>query len=284
MSLWIPLFTEYPNHPKTVRLRRLLKLPTADAYPVRLWLWCAVHYPDGKPDLDLLEEAVGWKPQDGRLVAALKEARFIDPDTLSLHGWAGRAGATLQRIEQRRRADRARKSASAPSEFQRNSVGIPAELQRSSNGVPSETSPQTEKENEKEMYIQHPHAPASGGGSVGGEAPKKKRTGIRRKKRPEDYPAAVHDFVRQFREDFRDNVQADYDFGELAVSELRAASRLLKEATREQLSLEMRYFMADKRDAGPGEFPGWALVILSVANWREKRDKIRASMLRDGVL
>jgi hypothetical protein len=112
---------------------------------------------------------------------------------------------------------------------------------------------------------------------------RKKRVGIRTKR---VYPPEVHAFVESFREDFRDNVQADFEFKpEIPHAELAAAAALMRDSPPEQLQLEKAWIVNDKReDAGPKDFPGWAYVIRSVANWRDKREKIRNAMRREGVL
>lgn len=138
MSLWIPLFTDFTSHPKTVKLRRALNIQTAEAFVIRLWLWCAEHYPNGFPDKEVLEEACLWKGKAGGLIEALTSVGFLDTSG-ELHGWSDRAGAHLVRIEEKRRADRARKSR-----------GVPSEFHRKSHGTPSEVATQIEKENEKE--------------------------------------------------------------------------------------------------------------------------------------
>jgi hypothetical protein len=112
---------------------------------------------------------------------------------------------------------------------------------------------------------------------------RKKRVGIRRKR---EFPPEAHRFVESFREDFRDNVQADYEFRvPIPDSELAAAQALARDAPAEVLQTEKAWFLNDKRETVDGKgFPGWAFVIRSVANWRDKREKIRNAMRFDGVL
>lgn len=104
MSVWIPLDLNYANHPKTLRLCRLLG-EGADAYPIRLWTWCARYAKDGKPDASFVEEACRWKGETGALIQALKLVGFIDDDG-SLHDWFDWTGAFLDRLETRREANR----------------------------------------------------------------------------------------------------------------------------------------------------------------------------------
>lgn len=136
MSSWIQLDSNYRSHRKTLRLVKLLG-HGAQWYPVALMLYCADVCPSGEIGDDLIEEAAGWKGKAGRLLAALKDVGIIDENGV-LHGWRERSGATLQRISERREADRLRKSGGAPPELPRKSSGNPKELQRNSNGTPPE--------------------------------------------------------------------------------------------------------------------------------------------------
>lgn len=104
MSVWIKLDADYPSHPKTLRLCRLLG-DGADAYPIRLWTWCARFAKDGKPDVSFIEEACRWKGETGALIHALKSVGFLDSDG-SVHDWDEWTGAFLRELESRREAAR----------------------------------------------------------------------------------------------------------------------------------------------------------------------------------
>lgn len=104
MSVWIKLDADYPTHPKTLRLCRLLG-DGADAYPVRLWTWCARYAKDGKPDASFIEEACRWRGETGALIHALKTVCFLDSDG-SVHDWDDWTGAFLHWLESRREANR----------------------------------------------------------------------------------------------------------------------------------------------------------------------------------
>lgn len=144
MSSWIKLMTGYRHHPKTLRLRKEMG-PGAQWYPVALWLYCADSCLSGEVGDDLIENVCGWSGKPGRLLAALKACGFVD-DGGRAHDFREWSGADLQRIDDRRRADRARKSGGIPAEhpqhppqtFQRNSSGIPAEFQKTSGGIPAD--------------------------------------------------------------------------------------------------------------------------------------------------
>lgn len=113
--------------------------------------------------------------------------------------------------------------------------------------------------------------------------PRKKRVGIRTKR---EHPPEVHAFVKQFREDFLDNVQADFEFRDpIPPRELDEAAKLMREAPPAVLQAEKEWLMTDDREVSdPKQFPGWKWVIRSVANWRDKREKIRNGMRTAGAL
>lgn len=298
--MWIKLHDTYPDDPKVLKLQDTLGVATADAFPVRLWLWCARQCQDGKPSEGLIERACGWKGKKGRLIAALKECGFLDHDC-SVHNWMQRSGSDLSRMNDAKRHARERQAKSRTSrdshtKVTRDTLVTESEQQRDSR---ARAEKETKKEIEKETPTPLPSVPspaapppaASPPGRVVGPvgnppdpAPaRRKRVGIRTKA---SFGLHVHAFVKQFREDFHDNVQADFEFRDpVPQSELVAAEGLLRDATREVLDVEKAWVMNDKRAAADANaFPGWALVIRSVANWRDKREKIRNAMRADGVL
>lgn len=153
MSVWIKIDSGYRNHPKTLRLRKILG-PGAQWYPVALWLYCADSCISGSPGEDLIEQVCGWSGRTGRLIEALKLVGFLDADG-SIHNWDQRSGGDLKIMAARKEADRKRKasadSAKVPTEFQRNSNGGPAQAPKSSAGIPTEDLRREEKSREDEM-------------------------------------------------------------------------------------------------------------------------------------
>lgn len=120
---WIRLDCNFAAHPKVRRLQRLLDNPLADAYAVRLMLWCRNYSPDG--DLsgfspEEIEDAIGWSGDPGVLFDALRAAGFVDvgEDGLSeLHGFGERQGTEQRSKEQaaeRQRRFRDRHARSVP--------------------------------------------------------------------------------------------------------------------------------------------------------------------------
>jgi hypothetical protein len=102
MGFEIPLDVDYSEHPKTLHLITLLKDATADAYPTRLWCWCAKFAKDGilKGDpVSTAEKAVRWKGKAGKCHAAMVEAGFLDKDGKRVHDWKKHAGRKIKQYE-----------------------------------------------------------------------------------------------------------------------------------------------------------------------------------------
>lgn len=110
---WIPLYTSWPRHRKTMALRRILG--TAEPI-IGLWCWAAENAPDGDlsgvQDEDL-ENASGWTGERGKAIAAMVEVGFIDnvSDDVSanryvLHEWMDGAGAKVASYLERNRRQR----------------------------------------------------------------------------------------------------------------------------------------------------------------------------------
>ena len=90
----IRVCTDYPGHPKTIRLVRLAGVDAPWAF-VRLWLWAALHCPDGDlsglTDRDI-ERLAGWRGKKGALVAGLTSCMVNEGSTGYL---AGKHGARV---------------------------------------------------------------------------------------------------------------------------------------------------------------------------------------------
>jgi hypothetical protein len=110
---WIPLYTSWPRHRKTMALRRILG--TAEPI-IGLWCWAAENAPDGDlsglPDEDL-ENVSGWTGERGKAISAMVEVGFIDKvsDNVSanryvLHEWMDGAGAKVASYLERNRRQR----------------------------------------------------------------------------------------------------------------------------------------------------------------------------------
>jgi hypothetical protein len=77
---YLNLDPNYPDHPKTVRLISVLG-DTADAYPIRLWAYCArIHPKDGAlrgySDSEI-EAIMRWKGTSGEAVRAMTALGFL---------------------------------------------------------------------------------------------------------------------------------------------------------------------------------------------------------------
>lgn len=104
--MFLRLNEGYSDHRKTMRLRSLMRLDTADAYPTRLWQWAVRSSPAG--DLTGMEPgeielAMGYSAMDGRLYEAMVKAGFIDVDEngARIHDWKEHTGGDIERMEDR---------------------------------------------------------------------------------------------------------------------------------------------------------------------------------------
>jgi len=90
IQMWIESHSELRDHPKLKRLARLLSIDrrTATGLLHWLWWWAMAYAPDG--DLSEYEEAdiadgLDWDGDPGELMAALRDAGFLDG--AKLHDW-----------------------------------------------------------------------------------------------------------------------------------------------------------------------------------------------------
>lgn len=110
---WIPLFTSWPRHKKTMALRRILG--TAEPI-IGLWCWAAENAPDGDMSefsIEELENVSGWTGEPGKAFKAMVDVHFIDDvsDDVSankyvLHEWMDGAGAKVASYLKRKRQQR----------------------------------------------------------------------------------------------------------------------------------------------------------------------------------
>jgi hypothetical protein len=102
---WFALASDFPTHPKTVRLALRLKDQNAGMYVVRLLAFCAQHAPAGRLDGEaveaIIEGACEWRKTSGALVTALVGCGFLerDGDGYLVHGWLERNGAHVRKRE-----------------------------------------------------------------------------------------------------------------------------------------------------------------------------------------
>ena len=112
---WFKLAGDFFSHPKTLELQAELADPCADVYVVRMWAYvsrvAASGRLTGRNVVTVLERAVCWQGEPGRLVSALLAVGFLEqePDALVVHDWASEQGAHVAKVERDRARPRADK-------------------------------------------------------------------------------------------------------------------------------------------------------------------------------
>lgn len=134
---WIRVHGALIDRPVVTRLVESCRITphTAIGVLVTFWSGVAAHATDGRIDGYSDAQLENWARWPGKRGAFAKWVReqHMDPSG-RVSEWSEYAG----RLEQRRAADRVRKSAAFPQEPERNSSGIPPEPERNSAGVPKE--------------------------------------------------------------------------------------------------------------------------------------------------
>lgn len=105
---YVPVWVSFFDDPKTVAFKDALQVSTADIYPIRLWKYCWIFYPDGvvPGGADEIERACAWQGERGVLAAALQRIGFVDGDGCTVHQWmqyTGRLRANFERARLFRR-------------------------------------------------------------------------------------------------------------------------------------------------------------------------------------
>lgn len=111
---WIEVHQSLPPHRKIKRLKRTLKIKTAQAvgHVVMLWLWALDNAPEGRLDgLDPedLAEAAEWQGDPVKFVDALQECGFVDEgESLLIHDWQEYGGRLQDQRKDRAAQNRER--------------------------------------------------------------------------------------------------------------------------------------------------------------------------------
>lgn len=141
---WIESHQTLANHPKTLKLARVLNVPrvTAVGHLHFLWWWALDYAQSG--DLSGFEAmdiavAADWQGEPEAFVVGLQRAGFLDDDG-QIHDWDEYAG----RLIERRRADAERKRAARSQDVRRTSTGHPED------GVRNRTVPNRTQQNRTE--------------------------------------------------------------------------------------------------------------------------------------
>jgi len=78
---YLNLDLDYFDHPKTMRLVRLLGVG-AELFPVRLWCYCGkFHYEDGRFEgysPEEIESRAGWKGKEGLMLQTMKQVGYME--------------------------------------------------------------------------------------------------------------------------------------------------------------------------------------------------------------
>lgn len=111
---WIELHQTLPTDRKTLRLKGLLKIKTAQAvgHVCMLWLWALDNAQDGDVSAlsaEELAEVTEWQGREPKkFLEAMISAGFIDED-LQLSEWVEHTGRLMEKREQQRELARLRK-------------------------------------------------------------------------------------------------------------------------------------------------------------------------------
>ncbi len=137
---WIKSYDTLRQHPKTLRLARLLGVNVRETIGLLhcLWWWCMDYAPDGdlsRYDPDEIAAAVDW-PNGEQLVGALQSSGFLD--CMQLHDWCDYGGklystrsADSERVRQHRAGKEDTPDETTESEdVRRTSAGHNADVRR----------------------------------------------------------------------------------------------------------------------------------------------------------
>ena len=110
MSLFVRVNCNFYTHRKTAKLRAALG-DDALWLPPRLWAYAAEHHPDGilaSYSAAELAVQIGYHKDAARMLEALLQACFLDPNPLRIHDWQDHNGYHLIYAERAKRAAAAR--------------------------------------------------------------------------------------------------------------------------------------------------------------------------------
>lgn len=111
---WIEAHQELANHPKTLKLSLLLKIPKAQVIGMLLllWWWSVDYAPDGnlsKFDIDIISGVLDYKSKDPRkAIDALITAGFLNED-MTIHDWSDYTGRLILSRQDNKEREKLRK-------------------------------------------------------------------------------------------------------------------------------------------------------------------------------
>jgi hypothetical protein len=201
---WLESHQTLANHPKTLKLARLLNVPrvTAVGHLHFLWWWALDYAQDG--DLSKFDEmdiavAADWQGEPDVLLAGLKRAGFVNEDG-RIHDWYEYTG----RLIERRRADAERKREARSKDVQRPSAGHPEDGVRNrtvpNTTVPNPTRTQPNQPAVRVLRLEYPGEFETFWGAVVRKEPSKAKAfeaWQKAQERTEATPAQIQDGLRR---------------------------------------------------------------------------------------
>ncbi len=136
---WFALWSDFPDHPKTIQLCAKLRDPNGGMYVVRLLSYCARLAHDGLVPADVLEHAAAWRGKPNALLDALAQVGFVEAGptgTYKVHGWEERNGAHVRKRE--RDAKKPRGNRAGPASVPRGTTEGPTRVERERETIVSE--------------------------------------------------------------------------------------------------------------------------------------------------
>jgi len=200
--MWIESHQSLRNHRKTGRLARKLGVSkvTAIGHLHCLWWWCMDNAPDGNLggiEVEDIADGAEWEGDPSEFCEALCYAGFVDEedddDPARLHGWHDYAGKLIEKRQkdaERKRIERRKEDAPAPSpvrsgNVQRTSIGHPRD---GAGTVPNRTSPNLTEPDQGNVLRPAPPTGAKGGGAAAPRHAPTSPTPLRPAPKPKDAP------------------------------------------------------------------------------------------------
>lgn len=291
---WIEVHQELRFHRKVRTLQTILGVtrPEAIGHLVLLWMWSLDQTPEG--DLSRegaagIAEAAMWDRDPEAFVDGLRSAGFLD--AWQLHDWENYAGRILEKRRARsvaRQSQRQAKRVAAMSPRQVGDVAIPSPR--------LDALPEPDRTEPEEKHLSGDSASSAGAdlspsSDEGQEDSNDFADGTagdvlhaEAEKAVDPLYDSALQVIQQFREDYHDNVDADYKFKlHVPAAEIKAAKSFLRDKDWPDTRLhELKVrVMLDDREPAPGKtWRGWATQVKSFAKLWEQRHELETTLVR----